>query len=302
VGFNKKVFFGFILGLLISSYFWVPAIVESKLMKYDTVFNFVDHFPTLRQLITPFFGYGASVAGPYDGMSFFMGLINLVLIITALVFFKRLNKLSGWALFAILISVFMMNFRSSLLWKYAPLLPYFQFPWRFLSLTTFASSVLVIVFDKFKYSKQIGILITISVIALNFSFFKPHDFLGRTDEYYLTRYIPTPVASSEYLKTQEEYLRLPKDTEKRPEKRSEFLNLNNYFEVNYEKYYFPGWEVRIDGQKVEAHAGKPYGQVQFTVPAGKHKIDIAFRETFFRMVFNIVSLISLGVALYLWKK
>ena len=304
VGFKLKTLFGFIMGLLISIYFWLPAIVESKLMKYDTVFNFVDHFPTIRQLVTPYFGYGASVAGPYDGMSFFMGAINLILILSALVFYKKLNKVTVWALFMIGVSVFMMNFRSSFFWQNLPLVPYFQFPWRFLSLTTFATSILIIVLDKFKYSKQVGIAIIVGVIALNFSFFRPHDFLGRTDEYYLNRYIPNPVASPEYLKTQEEYLRLPVGTEVRPDKLSPNKGLDNSFEVDYKKeavfdyskYYFPGWVVKIDGKKIEAYAGKPYGQVQFKVPAGKHTVDISFKETPFRMVLDIVSLLSLVVA------
>jgi len=79
-----KILAGLILGLLISVYFWLPAIVESSLLKYDTIFNFKDHFPTIKQLITPYFGYGASVAGPYDGMSFFMGTVNLSLIIVGI--------------------------------------------------------------------------------------------------------------------------------------------------------------------------------------------------------------------------
>lgn len=305
VGFKLKTLFGFILGLLISIYFWLPAIAESGLMKYDTVFNFVDHFPTIRQLITPFFGYGASVAGPYDGMSFFMGTANLVLIAVALVFYKKVNKVALWALGMIAISVFMMNFRSTFLWRNLPLIPFFQFPWRFLSLTTFATSILVIVLDKFKYGKQVGMVLIVGVVALNFSYFKPHDFLGRTDEYYLNRYIPTPVASEEYLKTQEEYLRLPRDTEKRPETRSAYMGLDNSFEVdykeetvfNYSKYYFPGWEAHVDGNKVEVVAGKPYGQVEFKVPAGEHTVDISFEETPFRKILNIVSLLSLIVAI-----
>lgn len=305
IGFKLKTFFGFVLGLLISIYFWLPAIVESSLMKYGTGnFNYIDHFPTIKQLITPYFGYGASVAGPYDGMSFFMGVINLILVGVAAISFKKLNRVAFWALGMIAISVFMMNFRSSFLWKNLPLVPYFQFPWRFLSLTTFATSILVIVLDKFKYAKQIGIAIIIGAIALNFSFFKPHDFLGRTDEYYLNRYIPSPVASKEYFLTQEEYLRLPVGTEKRPDKLSPNKGLDNLFEVDnktetvfdYSKYYFPGWEVKIDGEKVGVWAGKPYGQVEFNVPAGKHTVDISFKETLFRMILNIVSLLSLVVA------
>jgi hypothetical protein len=45
-----------LLGALSSLYFWFPAIADSKLVKYDTVFNFVDHFPTLKQPIVPYWG------------------------------------------------------------------------------------------------------------------------------------------------------------------------------------------------------------------------------------------------------
>lgn len=300
-----KSFYGFTLGLLVSIYFWLPAIVESGLMKYDTVFNFVDHFPTIKQLITPHFGYGASVAGPYDGMSFFMGTINLLLIVGSLIFYKKLNKVTVWALVMIFGSVFMMNFRSTILWQNLPLIPYFQFPWRFLSLTAFATSILVIVFDKFKYSKQIGITIIVGVIALNFSYFRPHDFLGRTDDYFINRYIPVPAASEEYLKTGEEYLRLPKVAEMRPEKASPNMGIDSSFEVDYKeetifdyyKYYFPGWVVKVDGKKVEVWAGKPYGQIEFKVPAGKHNVEIIFKETLFRKVLDILSLLGIATAI-----
>ncbi len=304
IGFKLKTFFGFILGLLISIYFWLPAIAESGLMKYDAVFNFIDHFPTLKQLVTPYFGYGASVPGPYDGMSFFMGLVNLILVVLAFILFKKLNKITIWALGMIAISVFMMNFRSTILWQNLPLIPYFQFPWRFLSLTTFATAILVIVLDKFKYSKQVGILIIFAAIAANSIYFRPHDFLGRMDAYYINRYIPNPVASAEYLKTGEEYLRLPKTTEKRPSQVSSDIKMSNSFEVantnettlNYYKYYFPGWKVLVDGKSVDISAGKPYGQIQFKVPAGQHKVDIHFGETPLRMILDFVSLLSLIIA------
>lgn len=305
IGLSKKHFYGFLLGLLISIYFWLPAVTESKLMKYDTVFNFVDHFPTIKQLVTPHFGYGASVAGPYDGMSFFMGTINLMLAVLAVIFYRKLNKVSIWVIGIIGISIFMMNYRSTILWRTLPLIPFFQFPWRFLSLTTFATAILVIVLDKFKYSKQIGMFAIVAVIALNFSYFKPHDFLERKDDYYLNKYIPTPIASDEYLKTGEEYLRLPIGTEVRPNKRSPYMGLDNSFEVDYkeetifdyQKYYFPGWIVKIDGKKSDIKVGEPYGQIQFRVPSGEHKVEIYFGETKFRMFLNIISLLSLLIVI-----
>jgi hypothetical protein len=299
-----KSLYGLALGLLVSVYFWLPAILESSLMKYDTVFNFVDHFPTIRQLFTPHFGYGASVAGPYDGMSFFMGVVNILLILTAIVLFKKIKGMTVWAFMMIAVSIFMMNYRSTFLWENLPFLPYFQFPWRFLSLTTFATAILIISLDKFKFSRHVAILILVGVIALNFSYFKPQDFLGRKDDYFINRYIPVPEASEEYLKTGEEYLRLPKDTEERPKITSPDLGLGNTFEVeidkdglfDYYKYYFPGWEVRIDGRKVTSYPGTPFGQIQFKVPAGRHVINISFKETPLRNVLNWVSLLSLIVA------
>lgn len=300
-----KSLWGVILGLLLSIYFWLPAITESSLMKYDTVFNFVDHFPTIRQLFTPYFGYGASVPGPYDGMSFYLGTINIALIALAIFFYKRLNKISLWALLVTGLSIFMMNFRSTVLWESIPFIKYFQFPWRFLSLTTFTTSVLVIVLEKTKYAKQIALAIVVGVILLNFNFFKPHDFLGREDGYFLNKYIPTVPLSEEYKQNQEEYLRLPKATSLRPsflspdEALSKSFETNNENDVvfNYYKYYFPGWVAKIDGKKVEIKAGEPYGQIQFIIPSGSHKVDLKFRETKFRLFLDIISLLSLALVI-----
>jgi hypothetical protein len=143
--------------------------------------------PTLKQLITPFWGYGASVPGPYDGMSFFIGEINLiVLIITTLYLVFRFSKISVmikkisiWCLFLVIISVFMMNFRSTWFWKNIPLIAYFQFPWRFLTMIVLASSLLVVLIKNFKYSKLLAVIIIVVSIAINTPRFRPHDFLAR---------------------------------------------------------------------------------------------------------------------------
>lgn len=324
------------LGFLISMYFWMPAILESKLMKYDTVFNFADHFPTISQLVTPYWGYGASVPGPGDGMSFFLGIGNILVLILGFVIgigswdkLKTEHKMvTIWAFLCILCAIFLMNHRSSFLWNSLPLLPYFQFPWRFLILTTFAVPVLAVLFDRFNSKTVIATLIIALTIITSGSYFRPQDFLGRMDEYYLNRYIPTPVASDEYLQIQEEYLRLPKAAEKRPDQNYPLVTINNAAvktedrindldtvlranslsgsTINYSKYFFPGWEAEIDGQKVEIAAGKPFGQITFNVPAGYHIIRVKFEETNYRMALNAVSLasflVSLGLAKFLWLR
>ena len=171
-------------------------------------------------------------------------------------------------------------------------------------MTTFATSILVLIFDKFKYSKAVAIVIILGAIVINFKSFRPHDFLGRTDDYFLNRYIPVPVASEEYFKTGEEYLRLPKATEVRPNQASPDMGLGKSFEVdnpgdvvfNYHKYIFPGWEARVDGKKVQITSGKPYGQIVFNSPSGKHTVAVAFKETPFRLFLDIISLLGVILA------
>lgn len=327
----KKAFFlrsflMFFLGFSISIYFWLPALLESSLLKYDTVFNFFDHFPTIRQLITPYWGYGGSVPGPGDGMSFFLGGANLLVLTLGglLLIYKwqaitKQNKLLMiWALSGLAATFFLMNYRSTFVWNNLPLLPYFQFPWRFLILVTFFIPLLVVIFEKFRYEKTLCILVLALIIFPTWTFFRPQHFLGRQDDYYLNRYIPTPIASSEYLKIQEEYLRLPKATEKRPNKNfpllfpeygikkaDKFNDLKVAFEfesdkgslINLNKYYFPGWQAKIDEQSVEVLAGKPYGQVSIFVPAGSHKVVVYFKETGFRNLLNFASLGAFLVSL-----
>ena len=325
----KEFFFLFFLGLIGSIYFWLPALLESNLMKYSTVFNFFDHFPTLKQLVTPFWGYGASVPGPYDGMSFFVGEINLIVLIVTTIFIifrfskisLKIKKISIWSLFLVAASVFMMNFRSYWFWENIPLIAYFQFPWRFLTMIVFASSLLVILTKNFKYSNILAVIIIIVSMVINTPRFRPHDFLNRDDSYYINRYIPVPTPSEEYLTLQEEYLRLPKTTAVRPtqiydrvypvSEAIKNMTLVNSLEakfmtdseselvLNYNKYYFPGWEGFIDGEKLNLTVGKPYGQIQFLVPNGKHEITIKYEETVLNKILDLITLSTIIFCFYL---
>lgn len=316
---------GIVLGLLCSIYFWLPAILESTLMKYDTVFNFYDHYPALKQFITPYWGYGASVPGNYDTMSFYMGIVGILVMAFGLILFVLKQKLFSktekifinWVILIVLVSVFMMNFRSAWFWQNLPLLPYFQFPWRFLAMVTLVSPFFLIVFSKFKKLWPIPYLVIFFAIFLNFNYFKTSEYLGRMDDYYINRYIPVPTASVEYLKTSEEYLRLPKESEVRsiknyPRAYTEGgevkliireLNLldaeintesDEEFILNYNKYNYPGFIASIDGKKVQIESGKPYGQISFSVPRGKHIVKVKYKESPTRLIFDIVSLIVIG--------
>lgn len=307
------------LGLISSSFFWIPALKDSKLMEYDTVFNYFDHFPTIKQLITPYFGYGASVPGPGDGMSFYIGLFNLTLVIISVYvlvkYWKNINKMHKvvmfWTLSIFFISIVFMNFRSTILWERIPLISYFQFPWRFLILTTLTTSIMTLSLSYFKISNKIFSILICLVVIASFYIFRPADFLARGDDYYLKRYIPYPSVDDSYLLQNEEYLRLPAGTKLRPGNINYKIKIDSgdftVEEINpldikilvdtksgtdleYFKYYFPGWKAYVNGKAVEIRTGYPYGHITITLPEGTSEIKIIFRETGEKILLNMISL------------
>lgn len=190
-------------------------------------------------------------------------------------------------------------------------------------MTTFISPIFLLVLEKNKFHISISILTLFVVLAFNVSIFHPHDFLGRTDSYYVDRYIPVPVASAEYRNLQEEYLRLPKTSQSRPTQNVETI-IDNPPEVkkltqinplsidlkvetqkpltlNYNKYLFPGWFGELDGKPVGLSSGLPYGQIVVNVPIGSHNLKIYFTETPTKKLFDVISVLSLVAALALIK-
>lgn len=65
---------------------------------------------------------------------------------------------------------------------------------------------------------------------------------------------------------------------------------------------FPGWEVRIDGEKVATELGRPDGFIVVPVPAGRHVIDVEFGSTPARTAAGLVTAVSLVLmGLVAWK-
>jgi hypothetical protein len=70
--------------------------------------------------------------------------------------------------------------------------------------------------------------------------------------------------------------------------------------VRIHLYYFPGWQVRVDGQLVEARVSDPHGLIEVDVPAGEHHIDARMGSTPPRRAGTITSWITLLLLLGLW--
>lgn len=203
---NKNTFyliFAFSLALLVSAFYWLPAILEINntkvplMIKYES--NFREHFVCLSQLWYSQWGFGGSVKGCNDGMSFMVGKVNILILIfslvsfiLALIFAKKISKkiLSTYllSLAGLILSIFLMLQQSSIIWEMFLPMQYLQYPWRYLNLVgffwAFASGSLLFFSEKLIKNKILlfleFLILLLLIVAINRMFFLPQIYLNKT--------------------------------------------------------------------------------------------------------------------------
>lgn len=194
-----------LFGLLLSSFYTLPVLLESKLVQIETMFenyyHYSVHFTSLYQLfISNFWGDGPSVWGQEDKMSFMVGylhwiipLILLIFIIQKIIKNRKIKPNHILPLLIILMgffTVFMTHERSTFIWKIISPIQKIQFPWRFLNHSSFLlplslaflPSISKEIFSSKKLRNKIFVSISIFVFILNISYFKPVTSGPITDE------------------------------------------------------------------------------------------------------------------------
>ncbi len=141
------------IGYAIAGFFMVPAFLERNeinLKIYTEAYvDYHKHFVWPQQLVWWPWGFGMSLPGLKDQMSFRMGLMQIAGAALAVFGLARLRRRPGTAADHALffagvtaVAVFMMLPASAFIWDALPPLKFVQFPWRFLTLTTLATGIL----------------------------------------------------------------------------------------------------------------------------------------------------------------
>ncbi len=139
-----------LLGLGMVAIFFMPAVLEYQFVRTDqwlgNYYNYTNHFVNVFQLFDPRWGFGISIAGPNDGMSFQLGVVPVLLAIFSIIaIIKNPNHTRRYWLFfgaLVLIVAGLMLGPSLSIWKILPILSFIQFPWRLLAFTTVGLAVL----------------------------------------------------------------------------------------------------------------------------------------------------------------
>lgn len=317
-----------LLGLGLSTIFWLPALWERSYVKGLHIFDIYPHFPEIYQLLFPSWGAGFSGADLENQMSFQIGILNLFGIFAGIfiifIGIKENKKIREVLLFFVIeffVTFFLMTKWSYIIWKSIPLLDYFQFPWRLLSLAMLISSFAIgAIFESsfLKGKKHISLVIAAGIILFAYFLTKdyktPAYYLSRSDDYYLTKdnFIDGTNTPGNAFNTvwfnapsirQKDRILFKKNDGKviaskiTPIKYTFDLEIQNDAKAIINTAYFPGWKARVDGKKVDIRITKE-GLMEIDLPKHTKKLFVNFENTKVRNIAGYISLISVFYIAY----
>lgn len=322
------------LGFGLSAFYFLPVFTE---MKYTNVLsqigggaNFHDHFVCLSQLWQSQWGFGGSAKGCIDGLSFMIGKIHVILSILSLIllpFFWREKKYiyaASTCLVGLTVAVFFMLPISQTIWEKVPQMAFLQYPWRYLLLASFFTSLLGGLVGAFIEKKQkivgvgFAIFVLCAILVLYVKYFHPQEYVSVTnsalpstitwttskisDEYMPPGFskpknsqevpksfvvdTPTLTVDHEKIKTQEKYL---------------MLSLAQSQDVFFNLAYFPGWQARDNNVLIPLQPAEK--GVKIHLSSGSHAIDVQYAGTLVENLSNMLSVTSVIILILgiIWK-
>ena len=69
-------------------------------------------------------------------------------------------------------------------------------------------------------------------------------------------------------------------------------------QVRINQFFFPGWQVKVNTNLVEITKDE-FGLMQIAVPSGSNTVEVAFQNTWTRIIANVVSALSATIILVL---
>ena len=308
-----------LLSLGISSFFWMPALLEKRniLLSVIPIADRNIYFASLKQLILPKWGYGVPTEA--NGFSYQLGIpYILIFLLSIWYFFTNLfkHKLKRDYLTPLLILIVLfiaLMFKpTKILWENIPLLSEINYPWTLLGPLGFLISLLA---GFFLARKELSIKIIILVLVILsgvmvFPYAKPNYFINRGDFFYLTNLATTtssnelmPLWAKNHPKTnvgkKVEILKGEGQIEIVKSRSNDIrfnVDLTRVGIVRINTIYYPGWIIKDENGKLLTPDYKnDYGVMDIRLDKGKHFVKAGFEETNLRLVADIISVLSFGI-------
>jgi hypothetical protein len=319
---------GLVLALALAAWFFVPALAEQDLAQLGLVtegyFHYSNHFRGVDLVQgSLLFDYS-----PDGGIAFRMGLVQAGLALAGtfvLIRFRRSISRDRFIfiLAGSVIATLMITPLSRLLWDHLPLLPFTQFPWRFLSVQALFTALLAGATALWP-GRHLGpivagaaslILLAGALLGLQTDHLLLTDadvtaerlaqyewFTGNIGSTVSAEYLPPQAQprpyTSPWLNTGERdrVVALDGDLEtaavsRRATSQEWTLTAGGQgATLLFPTLYWPGWQATIDGVPADLQAQAASGLMRLDVPSGTHQIDLTLGKTPVRQVSEWVSL------------
>lgn len=267
---NSVIFF--VLSLSLSAWFWLPALYDLRYTRAGQVLvsNFRDYFISPNNFLSV------------------VGILLPIILIFALahLFRRRSGKTISFALVVTLLALFLSSSASSLVWGTTLLPRLVQFPWRFISVAIFFSSVILGHLVRSRKSLLLTVTVILLVMASGLPALKVNSVL-RPESFYTTNDDTTTVRN-EYMPKW-----VKNDPTRRPETQT-FVAGPNMTTIS--RVYFPGQQVLVAGHPVPVEFASN-GLLNIQTPPPSSSISIRFVETPLRLFADAVSLLALVACL-----
>jgi len=322
-----------IVGFGLSAFFWVPAFFEGKY----TLRDIVTAGEVLERFVpwTHFF-YSPWNFGGTDMLSKSLGISSLFAILISFFLLKithdKKNRLFiVVTVLLLVITLALMTSVSKPIWVALTILQKFQFPWRFLSVTTILvaliGSTAAYLLEQ-KISKRLFSVLFIGYCSLiifsTVGMWHPKKYEVRNESAFTGIYMSTtdtgesspiwsirfmehtPSASSEVIDGEATILQTFRSTTKH----MYTMTATKPSRILENTLYFPGWNTYVDGKKTTMQFQDPNfrGLMTYDISPGDHEISIQFEDTKVRKLANMISVFSscilagLFIITKLWKR
>lgn len=310
-------FLPFLLGIGLTTFFWLPALAERELAQIERLYNspyfaYDNNFVALTDLLLTPQPIDPQQINPVQPMVLGWPLWGALLL--SLVWLWRephpgRRLIAGLLASSGLFAVFMVTALSLPLWEALPGLAFVLFPWRFLGpasiMLSASAGYMTQQLGQTGRGKLAGLLgLIVIALALPLLFTPPGPELPSTlsrpaiiDFEQKTGWLGT-TSVGDYLPRQVQTL--PTEPRYNALATSVTTNQNRATTYTFQQFYFPGWEATIDGEIVEIYPTEPYGLMEISVPAGSHELEIYFTNTPVRQTANALAIGALVIWIALW--
>lgn len=318
-----------LVAIMISAFIYLPFAVESSNLREATAGLYKSHFVYLHQFFDPHWGFGFSMEGPNDSLSFQVGIILCISVI-ALFFLSLRRKIILDAhskmllgLLGLFVLLMWHNPITLKIWELLPFLQAVQLPWRFLAPVTLIGAFFAAkaVEEMRLRGKRWFVVFYLLIILISIKYLRTNQVMvfDESKLYYNTddstafhEFIPRwRVTTSQFsgFEPVESVIRNAyiNDIQWKSHRVSFRVSAKDASIIRVSRLYFPGWRAVVDGEivpmeitsQIKNEPRDVTGLISVTVPQGVHRVDLVFTDTTPRKIGKIVSVLGLVFSLLL---